>query len=263
MIDVGDHRLYLECTGSGSPIVVLQSGLGESSSYWGGIAPVVAASTTVCAYDRAGHGRSDEAGSQDGIALAADLHTLLERAGLAGPFVLVGHSSGGAYVRVFADRYPDEVAGVVLLDAQPADAFVALPDYPAFYESLRTVSTLYPSLARIGFLAPILGLPADQSTAAAARGARDEVRALPEALQQALAATSLGDRPLVVVTAGSGQQDGWLEAQDRLAHLSTNSSHRVLTAATHASLISGADAGASSQAIVDIVSSLRAGTATR
>ncbi len=61
MIDVGGHRLYIECTGTGSPVVVLQSGLGESSSYWGSIAPAVAASTTVCTYDRAGHGRSDEA----------------------------------------------------------------------------------------------------------------------------------------------------------------------------------------------------------
>ena len=112
LIDVGGHRLYIECTGSGSPVVVLQSGLGESSSSWARIAPNVAASTTVCAYDRAGHGRSDEAAApQDGIALATDLHTLLERAGVAGPYVLVGHSSGGPYVRVFAARYPDQIAG--------------------------------------------------------------------------------------------------------------------------------------------------------
>ncbi len=263
MIDVGGHRLYIECTGTGSPVVVLQSGLGESSSSWSRFAPAVAESTTVCAYDRAGHGRSDEAGSQDGIALATDLHTLLERAGVTGPWVLVGHSSGGAYVRVFADRYADQVAGMVLLDAQPADAFAALPDYPAFYESYRRVVTLSPSLARIGLLGPILGLPAEQSTSADARGARDEVFALPAALQQALAFTSLGDRPLIVVTAGSGQQAGWLEAQDRLPGLSTNSGHRVLAAATHTSIVSGVDAEASSQAILDVVASLRTGTAVR
>ena len=131
LIDVGGHRLYIDCTGTGSPVVVLQSGLGESSSYWGRIAPVLAPSTTVCAYDRAGHGRSDTvAAPQDGIAIATDLHTLLERADVPGPYVLVGHSSGGPYVRVFAARYPDQIAGMVLLDAQPADAFTALPDYP-------------------------------------------------------------------------------------------------------------------------------------
>ena len=109
----------------------------------------------------------------------------------------------------------------------------------------------------------MLGLPADQSTPAAARVARDEIFALPAALQQAQALPSLGDRPLIVITAGSGQQAGWLEAQDRLPGLSTNSSHRVLPAATHTSIITGDDAEASSQAILDVVSSLRTGTAGR
>ncbi|HSL76105.1 MAG TPA: alpha/beta fold hydrolase [Candidatus Limnocylindrales bacterium] len=263
MVDVGGYRLYLECTGSGSPTVILQAGLGEASSSWARIAPEVAASTRVCAYDRAGHGRSDEAGPQDGIALAADLHTLLERVGVTGPYVLVGHSSGGAYVRVFADRYPDEVAGMVLLDAQPADAFSALPDYPAFYQGYRRVGILSPSLARIGLLGPMLGLTADQSTPAAARGGRDEIVALPAALQQAQALTSLGDRPLIVVSAGSGQQTGWLEAQDELPQLSTNSTHRVLDAATHTSLVTGDDAPASTQAILDVVAAIQSGTALR
>jgi pimeloyl-ACP methyl ester carboxylesterase len=263
MIDVGGHRLYLECVGSGSPTVILQAGLGEASTEWARIAPTIAASTTVCAYDRAGHGRSDEAGPQDGIALAADLHTLLERAGVAGPYVLVGHSSGGAYVRVFADRYQGEVAGMVLLDAQPADAFDALPGYPAFYEGYRRVATLAPLLGRIGVLGPMLGLPADQSTSQAARGARDEIRSLPAALQQAQALTSVGDRPLIVVTAGSGQQDGWFEAQDELPKLSTNSVHRVLDTATHTSLITGADAEVSAQAILDVVAATRRGTPLR
>ena len=264
LVDVGGHRLYIECSGSGGPAVVLQSGLGESSSYWSLIAPAVAASTTVCVYDRAGHGRSDEAaGPQDGIALATDLHTLLERAGVPGPYVLVGHSSGGPYVRVFAARYPDQVAGMVLLDAQPADAFTALPDYPAFYQPYRTVTALSPSLARVGLLGLVLGLPADQSTPAAARSARDEVVALPAALQQALALTSLGDRPLIVVTAGTGQAAGWLTAQDRMTGLSTNSVHRLVAAATHVSLITGADAATSTQAIVDVVASVLSGTALR
>jgi len=259
MIDVGGHRLYIECTGSGGPAVILQAGLGASSSSWAAIAPAVAATTTVCTYDRAGHGRSDEAGSQDGIALATDLHTLLERAGVPGPYVLVGHSSGGPYVRVFAAQYPDEVAGMVLLDAQPADAFTALPQYPGVYSMFETVSTLSPSLARIGLLAPLLGLPADESTAAIVRGARDEVRALRTVLQQSSALTSLGDRPLIVVTAVAEADPGWVAAQDALPRLSTASIHRVMAAATHNSLISGVDAAASSQAILDVLASVRAG----
>jgi pimeloyl-ACP methyl ester carboxylesterase len=264
LIDVGGHRLYVECAGTGNPTVILQAGLGDSSAAWSRIEAIVAGSTRVCAYDRAGHGRSDEVvGPQDGIALATDLHRLLERAGGAGPYVLVGHSSGGPYVRVFAERYPGDVAGMVLLDAQPADAFTALPEYRAFYEGYRLVSTLGPSLARIGLLGPILGLPADQSSPAAARSARDEIAALPETLQQAQALTTLGDRPLIVLTAGTGQQTGWFEAQDGLASLSTNSSHRVLDAATHTSLITGDHAPASAQAILDVVASLRAGTPVR
>jgi len=164
-------------------------------------------------------------------------------------------------VRVFADRYADQVAGMVLLDAQPSDAFSALRTIPPSIRTTGGWRRSPPSLARIGLLGPMLGLPADQSTPAAARGARDEIFALPAALRQAQALTSLGDRPLIVVSAGSGQQVGWLEAQDELPELSTNSGHRVLPAATHTSIISGVDAEASSQAILDVVTSLRTGTA--
>src|SRR3954451_16859432 len=264
MVDVGGHRLYIECTGSGSPTVVLQAGLGASSADWARIARVVAGSTRVCAYDRAGHGRSDDVPSaQDGLALAADLQTLLDRAGVAKPYVLVGHSSGGPYVRTFAAQHPDEVAGMVLIDAQPADAFTALPDYPGIYQSLRTVSTLAPSLARIGLLGLVVGLPLDEATPRAARMQRDEFAALPTALEQAKGLTSLGDRPLIVVTAGFDQQAGWLAAQDLMPALSTASAHRVMPAATHNSLVTGADAGASSQAILDVVAAIRGGTPPR
>jgi pimeloyl-ACP methyl ester carboxylesterase len=263
LLDVGGRRLYIECSGTGSPAVVLQSGIGESTADWAAIAHDVAASTTVCVYDRAGHGRSDEAsGPQDGIALATDLHGLLERAGVPGPYVLVGHSSGGPYVRVFAERYPDEVAGMVLVDAQPADAFSVLPDYPAFYEPYRTVMALGPSLARVSLLG-FLGFSAEQSTVASARGARDEIIALPDALQQAQALTSLDPRPLIVVSAGTGLQEGWSAAQEQMAALSTNSLYRVIPTATHTSLISGADAAESSRAILDVVASVRAGTPLR
>jgi hypothetical protein len=152
---------------------------------------------------------------------------------------------------------------MVLLDAQPADAFTALPDYPDTYEALRMAYGLGPSLARVALLGIAFGLPADQSTPAAARGARDELAALPTALQQAQALTSLGDRPLIIVTAGSGQQTGWLAAQDSMAGLSTSSVHRVVATATHTSLISGVDAPASTQAILDVLASSRTGRAFR
>jgi len=96
LIDVGGHKLHIDCTGTGSPTVVLEPGLGEPSTAMAWIAPEVAATTRVCVYDRAGRGWSESAGSpQDGVQVADDLHTLLERAGEHGPYVLAGHSAGG------------------------------------------------------------------------------------------------------------------------------------------------------------------------
>jgi hypothetical protein len=117
LIDVGGHRLHLNCTGSGSPTVVLQPGAGEMSSNLGWITPTVAKNARVCVYDRAGRGWSDPADTpQDGTQIAADLHTLLQRAGGPGPYVLAGHSFGGLYILTYAARYPDQVAAMVLID---------------------------------------------------------------------------------------------------------------------------------------------------
>lgn len=251
MVDVGGHRLYVNCTGSGSPTVVLEAGLWQTSSYWDPIATAVAADTRVCTYDRAGRGESEPAsGPQDGIAIAADLHTLLEGAQEDGPYLLVGHSSGGVYIRIFASEYPNQVAGMVLLDAQPVEALTRLPNYPAFYDRTRTVSALFPSLARLGV-----------ASTAFARSVRDEFAQLPTALKQGASLTSLGDLPLMVVTAAAAAEVGWLPLQDEMVTLSTNGIHLVLPDATHTSLIEDeGDAAVASQAILDVVRSVRAGT---
>jgi pimeloyl-ACP methyl ester carboxylesterase len=276
LVDAGGHRLHIVCTGSGSPTVVLEAGAAESSFYWGRIAPAVAAKTKVCVYDRAGRGWSDAAvGPRDATAVTNDLHALLAGSGNAGPYVLVGHSTGGAYVRTFAARYPDEVAGMVLLDSQPNDAFTALPDYPGFYSTTHTVLALLPSVARLGifrlaFASAFADLPApardaeraDQVTARLQASGRDEFAAIPASLKQAMALTSIGSRPLVVVTALAEAPAGWLAAQERMVGLSTNSAHRVLPDMTHAALItSETGAAASSKAIADVVASVRSGAA--
>ena len=252
LIDVGGHRLHIQCSGTGSPAVVLEAGLGELAATMSGwIAPAVARDTQVCVYDRAGHGWSDPStGAQDGLGVATDLHTLLERADVAGPYVLVGHSTGGVYMRVFAAKFPEQVAGMVLLDSQPNDAFTRLPDYPGFYSVFRRAIGLMASLARLGvmrlfYLSDVGGLPpqvraeerAIHSTAGDNRGSRDEFAAIPAALQQARALESLGDKPLAVVTAVSEAPNGWLPLQDEMAALSTRGVHLVLPDATHASLI--------------------------
>ena len=276
LVDVGGRRLYVHCIGSGSPTVVLVSGLAETSVYWGGwIAPAVAQNTTVCAYDRAGQGWSDPPASpQDGVAVATDLHTLLDHAQIPGPYVLVGHSTGGAYARIFAARYPDQVAGMVFLDSQPNEALTGLPDFPSQYSTIRRASALFPSLARLGVFRlvnqfapdPLPGPTRDEeraliSTANLNRIQRDEFAELPIPLTEAAALTTLGDRPLIVVTAAKGAQAGWLPLQDKMAGLSTNSAHRVLPEIDHPGLIHDrAGAAQASQAILDVVASVRTGT---
>ena len=238
LVDMGGRRLHLVCAGSGSPTVLLQSGLGETAGYWAWISAAVATETQVCAYDRAGRGWSDAAARvQDGEAVAADLRALLDRVHIDGPLVLVGHSSGAQYVRIFTGRYPARVAGIVLLDGQPADAFERLPDFPAFYDRFRRVSALLPS----GFY----------------RSLRDEFATLPTSLRQAHTVRTFGDLPLVVVTALHDAQDGWLPLQDELAAMSTNSSHRVVPY-SHGEVVTDREASeVSSQAIRDVVHAVR------
>ena len=125
--DIGGRSLHMTCAGNGSPTVVLLSGTGEMSASWARIVPEVASNTRVCAYDRAGQGWSDDAPHpQDGNEMAADLHQLLAVAGEHGPYLLAGHSLGGVYSLAFAAKYPDDVAGVALLDSSSPEQF-ALP----------------------------------------------------------------------------------------------------------------------------------------
>jgi pimeloyl-ACP methyl ester carboxylesterase len=186
---------------------------------------------------------------------ATDLRTLLSQAGEPGPYVLVGHSLGGAYVLDFAARFPAQVAGVVLVDSMSPDQFTRLPDYAGFYDVMHRASGLLPSVARLG-IGRIAGYSARD-----ARGFRDEVAEIPTALKSAQRLESVGSKPLMVVTAGKGQQAGWAGAQDDLATLSTNSVHRVVPDATHDSLLDDrADAAVSSRAIRDVIQSVRVAT---
>jgi pimeloyl-ACP methyl ester carboxylesterase len=276
LVDVGGHRLHLVCTGTGSPTVILEAGLGELSVMmmaW--IAPDVAKDTQVCAYDRAGRGWSESTTTpQDGVEVATDLHTLMRNAGIAGPYVLAGHSSGGAYVLNFANLYPDEVAGVVLLDSMHPEQYSRLSSWRTFYQRFRRASAVLPSLARVGFMRLLNefsfgGLPPEQrdveralwSTARHARSQRDEFSTLRETLGQAGQLKDLGSKPLIVVSAESGALDGWMPLQNDLAALSKNSVHRILSDASHSSLTEDqGDAALSAQAISDLVDSVRAST---
>jgi pimeloyl-ACP methyl ester carboxylesterase len=275
LIDVGGHRLHIHCTGSGSPTVVLEPGLGEMSSGMAWIAPDVATTTRVCVYDRAGRGWSESAsGPQDALATATDLHTLLERAGEPGPYVLAGHSAGGLYVLSFAHLYPEQVAGVVLLDSMHPDQYTKVPSYASFYSNFRRAVGVITPLARLGVGRLIYGnafgsLPpkardeerAFQPTPRANRSTRDEFVELRTAMAQARSLTTLGDRPLFVLTAERDAQRGWRALQEDLATLSTNVVHRVLPTASHSMLTQDeAVAARSSTAIKRVGEAVRSGT---
>ena len=276
LVDVGGHRLHLNCTGTGSPTVVLQPGGGDFSSVMSWIAPAVAAQTRVCVYDRAGRGWSEPSDRpQDASQIAAELHTLLQNANIPGPYVLAGHSFGGLYALTHAQRYPGEVAGMVLIDstnpATTADPAKATAYDTAADAITDRVAALGAAAARLGLLRllPAAGygdLP---------RQARDEVAAktatadyasgwINEFVQanasgaEAAMLTNFGEKPLVVLTAGAETDATHDAAQNKLATLSTNSSHRVIDGASHIGLITDQqDAKATIQAILDVVTSVR------
>jgi pimeloyl-ACP methyl ester carboxylesterase len=118
MIDLGDYRVHLNRQGEGQPVIVLESGLGGDSLDWCRVQPEIAKTTTVISYDRPGLGWSDRSPyPRLALPITDELHRLLQNAGLPGPYVLVGHSGGGLYVRMFAHQHPELAAGMVLVDS--------------------------------------------------------------------------------------------------------------------------------------------------
>jgi pimeloyl-ACP methyl ester carboxylesterase len=272
LIDVGGHRLHLHCTGSGSPTVVLEPGGGAMSSNLGWITPGVARDTRVCVYDRAGRGWSEPADTpQDGAQTAADLHTLLHRANVPGPYVLAGHSFGGLYALTFAARYPDEVAGMVLVDSTAPAA--ASSTAQSSSDANRRLSALASIAARLGLVRVVGhlfddGLPpragdevqAGTTTAGSLRSTIDEYVNASASARQATSLRDFADKSLVVLTAGVGHDAAWSTAQNHLAGLSTNSAHHVVDGATHETLVADQEhASTTTQAILEVVAVVRSG----
>ena len=120
-VDIGRRSLYLDCRGEGRPTVVLEAGSGSDSSTWSAVLDELASTTRTCAYDRAGRGRSDPVERHTLIDAADDLRTLLATAGEPPPYVMVGHSLGGAFIRVFAAEHREAAVALVLVDTFDPD----------------------------------------------------------------------------------------------------------------------------------------------
>ncbi|MBN2346912.1 MAG: alpha/beta hydrolase [Candidatus Aminicenantes bacterium] len=224
MVDVGGHRLHILRLGRGSPAVVFDSPMGASHLAWSLVQPRVAAFTEACAYDRAGSGWSEPGlGPRTSSKAAEELHALLKNAGVKPPYILVGSSIGGLNVRLYAFRFPGEVAGLVLVDPAHEEQSVRLPPSaqldPSFIRMLR-LARLGSRLGLLRLLNMPLGeassplLPAELRPMARAAGFRSSwVDALyreaiaieasfaeARSARRALNERPLGDIPLVVLT---------------------------------------------------------------
>jgi pimeloyl-ACP methyl ester carboxylesterase len=277
LVEVDGHRLHIRCMGNHGPTVILEA-MGDGTSVnWAWVQPQIAEMTRVCAYDRAGRGWSESSPApRDALHIAQELHTLLANAGEVPPFVLVGHSFGAFVTRMYAEAFPDQVAGMVIVDGGQPD--IRSARFPA--EGLggqaqeERLMRAAPVLARLGVFR-WRGLSTDLPPAANAEyGAHyasarlwDSLHAEMLALRlsdtQVRRAGSLGDRPLMIVNA-SRPDDAILRAnnamQIELLSLSSNSQRLVVDGASHASLVfNPRHAAETSAAILDVARAVRSG----
>lgn len=236
LVDVGGYKLNINCNGEGSPTVVLEAGLASFSFTWQRVQSEIAKFTRVCSYDRAGYAWSD-AGPPPRTSqqIARELHTLLQHAQEKPPYVLVGHSFGGLNVRAFNGLYPSEVAGMVLVESSHPDLLERLP--PSIKKESDDAQK---QRERQGLFAPFLydlGISRfisrkeieDTKADYLSREYADfslqpkfidavtgEAGALEESGAEVRASRTLGDKPLIVLTAGKGVMGMPVQGQDLL-----------------------------------------------
>jgi pimeloyl-ACP methyl ester carboxylesterase len=261
LVDVNGLTMHLNCSGAELPTVILEAGLGyEGSLSWHSIQSEISTHNRVCSYDRAGILWSDKAdGPLTAAATAERLHTLLAQASEQGPFVLVGHSIGGPLTMVYADKYPSEVAGIVLVDSSHPEQIDRLPREAVEMDSVQPMeSFMYSVTAELGIMRltipdPPEGTPereviANSFLPRSVPGLLDEFAALEFVLEEAGEVKGFGDAPLIVLTAGKAPENlppqftpeivsktelVWSELQTELVGLSTNAEQRVINDATH------------------------------
>lgn len=274
LVVVSGRQMHLLCHGRGRPAVILESGLPGTSLGWASVIEDIASFTRVCAYDRAGFGWS-EAGPEPRTAsnLASELRDLLRAAGVDPPFVLAGHSFGGVVVQLYASQFPEEVAGIVLVDAPHPDLVAHLP--PGHFERMRSFALMPKLLGPLGVARLILppvptGNPDSRPSSAQAtekqllattrsfRTMASELAVLEESMNQvAENPPRLGQKPLTVLTKGRRRKgmEHVDDTQERHTELSENSDWKVVSGAGH--LIHHEDPEVVVDAIRSVVESAR------
>ncbi len=269
LVDIGERRIQIDCRGTGSPIVVFESGLGiDGSMSWVTVHDEVAKFTRACSYSRAGIIWSDDkAGPHDGAGVARDLHATLEAAGENGPFVLVGHSLGGPYITIYTKFYSHQVAGLVYVDAAHPDQYQRFE--AAIGRSLRPRwETAYKLAAGISWTGVVrlgasfmsgqpFNYPSDAEKVYKAFASKSlepalqEMDALTATLAEAGTFRSFGPRPIAVLTGMKPASEKmlkimrmtrdedktikktWLNLQIDMASWSSRSTHQILDDANH------------------------------
>jgi pimeloyl-ACP methyl ester carboxylesterase len=251
LVDVGGHKMHINCTGQGSPTVILAAGTADFSTTWAYVQPEVAKITRVCAYDRAGLGWSEPSTlPRTAGTTVEELHSLLVNAKIPGPYVLVGHSLGGMHMRLYTHTYPAEVAGLVQVDSLHEDQFILDPGFEKANQANARQFRPLAWLNATGLMAlapqsiPNLGLPAEtyaqwqaclatssyfETTIAELNGMDDS-----SAEVRDLNITSFGSIPLTVLSAGHEEtvasfsaaenqkyEEVWQGLQPKLAALSS------------------------------------------
>jgi pimeloyl-ACP methyl ester carboxylesterase len=226
LVDVGGRKMHIDCRGTGSPTVILESGLGTGGSLdWTLVHNEIAGFTRTCAYDRAGIMWSDPKNTpQDAVAVAEDLHALLKGGGIDDPLVLVGHSIGGPYTRTYVGKYGDQVAGLVLVDPSHPDQVARLGKvvnidvHPKQASNLMHAATALGWTGIVRFVASRSEMPKLRTEAetrrigdamvrktaymsASVRGGTAELDGYDRTQDEARSVRSFGNRPLVVLTA--------------------------------------------------------------
>jgi pimeloyl-ACP methyl ester carboxylesterase len=281
LIDVGGHRLHLQVTGEDhvGPTVLLEAGMASFSTNWYWVQTALAASSPVVSYDRAGLGWSDPGPApRDARRSAQELHAALEGAGISGPYVVAGHSYGGLVARTFADLYPTEVVGIVLVDASHPDQWAHIPSslggrvpgassrvlsVLSWFGLLRAVDMITPQVAaglpphEYAQMKAILALPRSSAVAADGLAVWDELTR-----PQVNGARPLHDLPLAVLSVTEQPLYGEVltALQSDLPGLSANSLHRSVAGATHENLISDREhANVVADTIRQVVAAARTG----
>ena len=277
LVEIDGRLSHIHCAGSGSPTILLESGLDDRGSWsWAGMQDELSKVSQVCAYDRAGMLWSEPGEDpRDAERIADELHALLAAASEDPPYVMVGHSFGGLLIRVFDDRHPGEAVGFVFVDASHPEQERRFP--AEVQEVMREADSESRRRWLFRILAPYRILTGERPTPRTAywwrsfpEGVLAESEAADAILEQAGRTGPLGDRPLVVLTSGIApampgiSEEGnaafrrsLLELHGELARLSTNSDHRIVEGAGH--YIHRDRPEAVAAAVRDVVTAVREG----